>query len=224
MDYQVAERMFHQARELLPEMSVGDFIQLTSERSTTTMTTEVPSGTEEASEFEQAIESSRQACAAHEERMGWSQEYPDNIMLDEDFKLRLSAKRALRRFRAAKPYRHEGAAFIMLVDILYSDLSEIYGIPCPRIKHEGEWEGTSGGSNYDPSTHTITLKGKKSIITTLHEFAHARGYGEHGAVWWSVNIFRLLWPKSFEQLEAEGHFLNQPEQSEEDPNMGKDDN
>lgn len=43
-------------------------------------------------------------------------------------------------------------------------------------------------------------RARPSIITTLHEFAHANGFGEHGAVWYSTNVFRAAWPSAFSRL------------------------
>ena len=186
------------------------------------MTTAELTGTEEANMTDSRLEASRASCLAHEEQMGWPREYPDNPMVDEDFKMRLPLKRAVRRFRSLKPYRVSPEEFLVLVDVFYGDLADIYNIPHPEVVHEGEWEGSSGGSSYNSGTHTVTLRGKKSLITTLHEFAHARGYGETGAVWWSVNLFKTLWPKSFDQLEAEGHFMSVPgEEEEQDCSVAK---
>jgi hypothetical protein len=83
---------------------------------------------------------------------------------------------------------------------LYEALSAAYDVECPTVTHSGAWEGDSGSSCYRPGTHAITLQGQMSIITTLHEYMHARGYGESAAVWWSINAFRMHWPRSFARL------------------------
>jgi hypothetical protein len=67
----------------------------------------------------------------------------------------------------------------------------------------------SGNSSYDPLTHTITLRGKFSIITSLHEFGHARGFDEEDTVIWSVNIFKRLFPNSFIKLVGADHMMIQ---------------
>jgi len=67
---------------------------------------------------------------------------------------------------------------------------------------------SSGSSNYNPRSHTITLTGKFSMITSLHEFGHARGFDEVDAVIWSTNLFKRIFPKSFEKLGEHGHTLS----------------
>jgi hypothetical protein len=65
----------------------------------------------------------------------------------------------------------------------------------------------SGASNYRPACHTITLTGKLSVLTYLHEFAHARGADERQACRWSINLFRRCFPRSFARCRAVGHTL-----------------
>lgn len=49
---------------------------------------------------------------------------------------------------------------------------------------------------------------KPSIITALHEFAHALyGADETQACRWSVQLFRKTFPKAFAQLDWQGHML-----------------
>lgn len=60
---------------------------------------------------------------------------------------------------------------------------------------------------YNPEARTIYLS-KPSIITTLHEYAHALfGTSEKKACRWSVQLFAKVWPKAFAQLEWDGHCL-----------------
>ena len=61
--------------------------------------------------------------------------------------------------------------------------------------------------SYTPATHEIRLIGKLSVVTYLHEFAHARGADERQAVAWSVNLFARLFPRSFARLDQHGHTL-----------------
>jgi hypothetical protein len=63
------------------------------------------------------------------------------------------------------------------------------------------------GAHYHPESNTIHLN-KPSIITTLHEYAHALfGTSEKKACRWSVQLFAKVWPKSFANLEWNGHML-----------------
>ena len=150
----------------------------------------------------------RERAARHETRRGWSTDYPNHPMVDFTFRLKSSVRSALEAFSDAKPYRlqrryrrtRDASALMNAIRQLYRDLSEAYDIPCPTVVHDGPWEGPSTGSSYVIREHTVVLTGQLSIITTLHEYAHARGYGETAAVWWSVNAFRLVYPHSFAKL------------------------
>ena len=56
-------------------------------------------------------------------------------------------------------------------------------------------------STYNHHTRTITMVGKLSVITLLHEFAHALlGKREDFAQDWSINLFRIIYPRAFEGL------------------------
>ena len=70
--------------------------------------------------------------------------------------------------------------------------------------------GDSGGSCYEPG---MVRKGGHifmtgfSVVTYLHEFAHALGKDEYGACDWSVNLFRRIFPKSFGRCHFDGHMV-----------------
>ena len=68
----------------------------------------------------------------------------------------------------------------------------------------------STASNYDPRTHKITMVGRLSIITFLHEFAHSQGKDETGAVNWSLSLFKRVFPRAFAKLIADHHLLVVP--------------
>lgn len=63
--------------------------------------------------------------------------------------------------------------------------------------------GDSGSSSVCSISRTITMRGKLSVITFLHEFAHALlpGTGEEGARKWSLTLFKKVYPRAFERLE-----------------------
>lgn len=79
--------------------------------------------------------------------------------------------------------------------------------------------GNSAPSYYDSIERCITMIGKLSVITFLHEFAHALNPegGEDFARMWSLTLFRKVYPKSFERLymrsadPAEFYMLNPPD-------------
>jgi len=63
--------------------------------------------------------------------------------------------------------------------------------------------GDSGSSSFCSISRTITMRGKLSVITFLHEFAHALlpDTGEEGARKWSLTLFKKVYPRAFERLE-----------------------
>lgn len=62
--------------------------------------------------------------------------------------------------------------------------------------------------HYKPKTHTINICAPLSIISTLHEFAHSVfGADETIACRWSVQLFKLIAPRSFNNLTWKGHML-----------------
>lgn len=116
---------------------------------------------------------------------------------------------------------------------LVTRLSEIYDcrvptVDCSRdnrvIRGERSASRDSSRSNYNPSEHAITLCGRWSLLTLLHEYAHSRfGNSERKAVKWSVNLFRKAFPEKFDNLiQTDGsHFLSRPD-SAPPPDRGGD--
>ncbi len=85
---------------------------------------------------------------------------------------------------------------------LVAELAGVYKIEPPGVK-----TASLGGRKGMYQNGVIYLE-KLSIITLLHEFAHAAfGHSEYKAVEWSVNLFRKVFPKQFEKLEPKGHTL-----------------
>lgn len=144
----------------------------------------------------------RAAAVAEEERRKWTRGYPSTPMVDESFVLGEGALAALIFFRERKPFRATPLEYLAMVQELYDNLSIAYDMPTPEVSHEGTWDIPSYG-HYYPDAHHIVLKGRLSILTMLHEFGHAQGFGDTAATWWSVNAFRLVWPQSFAKLEVD---------------------
>ena len=94
---------------------------------------------------------------------------------------------------------------------VHQDLCRIYGKQT-RLRF-GLLDGScSGSSYYHPSSDVITLQGKLSVVTYVHEFAHALGKIEHGACRWSVNLFWKCFPEQFGYCQSEGHMLRRRRQ------------
>ena len=138
--------------------------------------------------------------------------YPETVIevVDESMRFRASALRAVRRFAEANPWRgtidERKDKFLQL----NRSLADAYNIDVPNLRF-GIIDGTSsGGSHYIPARHRIVLVGKLSVVTYLHEFAHARGMGERGACRWSINLFRRCFPNQYARLVGRGHMLIKP--------------
>jgi hypothetical protein len=93
---------------------------------------------------------------------------------------------------------------------LNAALARACGIPKPELVFHGLNGRNSRFSYYAPSQHRIALVGRLSVITYLHEFAHACGLGERGACAWSINLFRQVFPRQFGRLVHRGHLLVRP--------------
>ena len=134
--------------------------------------------------------------------------YPETVLevLNPPVKFRADVVEAVKRFARSKPYRgsldERGDKLI----VLHRELCAIYGKQTSLTLANIDG-GDSGGSLYRPATDSITVTGKLSVVTYLHEFAHALGRDERGAVRWSVNLFRLCFPRSFARCVSVGHVL-----------------
>lgn len=92
------------------------------------------------------------------------------------------------------------------IDALFSHLDAIY-LKHPVVIFRPD---SSLSSNFNPRTNTITMNGKPSIITALHEYAHALGEDEFGACVYSFQLFSAVFPKAYAKLKWCGHMLVKP--------------
>ena len=144
--------------------------------------------------------------------MTFAPDYPTS--LDEvihDVKYKRETLEALNLFKSFQPWKGDLVSRMDKFWQLHIELCRIYGVNIyldfdPSIMlNEG-----SGRSNFDPLTNTITLHGKLSVLTFLHEWGHVlKGSSERKACVWSVNLFRRVFPDNFDRLRhnARGHFL-----------------
>lgn len=141
--------------------------------------------------------------------MPYRANYPRTVReVLSDMKFKPAALRAVRAFAWSKPWRGTIAERKAKFRRLNRDLARAYGLPKPRLVfHHVEADRFSGASCYRPAVHTITLAGRLSVVTFLHEFAHARGYDERQACRWSLNLFRRVFPRSFARCQSDAHTL-----------------
>jgi hypothetical protein len=136
--------------------------------------------------------------------------YPATVqeVLAPALRFKPAALRAVQVFARSKPWRGTLARRKGKFCRLNGQLAAAYGIAEPRLEFAGVEAGTpSCRSNYRPAAHTITLAGKLSVVTYLHEFGHARGFDERRTCRWSLNLFRRCFPRSFARSRAVGHTL-----------------
>ena len=137
-------------------------------------------------------------------------DYPKTVqeVLVEGKKYRPAALRAVRKFAKSKPWSESLSERQTRFRQLNHDLAGAYGVAEPqlvfgKINRDGD---DSGSSCYIPAVQAIVVRGKLSVVTYLHEFAHhLYGHDERIACRWSVNLFRRCFPKSWEKLCFEGH-------------------
>jgi hypothetical protein len=142
--------------------------------------------------------------------MSFRRNYPATVqeVLDPAMKYRPAALGAVRVFAKSKPWRGTIAQRKANFRRLNCRLAAAYGIREPRLVFDHvERDADSGASSYWPMGHVITLHGRLSVLTYLHEFAHARGADERQACRWSINLFRRCFPRSFAHCRAVAHTL-----------------
>jgi hypothetical protein len=140
-------------------------------------------------------------------------QYPPNVrdVLDSKMTFNPSTLRAVRAFKRCHPWRGTHIERQEKFRGVVITLAEAYGISPPKMDFSGVDENKdSGSSHYIPAFHAIYFCGRLSVVTMLHEFAHALGKGEWEASRWSINLYRRIWPKQFARLHADGHMLRRP--------------
>jgi hypothetical protein len=140
--------------------------------------------------------------------MTFSLNYPQSIaeILDEAMKFRPATLEAVLRFKETYPWRGSVEERKQKFLWLHEQLCGIYGKET-TLQFKDLDGGSSGNSTYCRETDSITIRGRLSVVTYLHEFAHSLGRDEHGACRWSVNLFRKCFPRQFAKCSQDGHML-----------------
>lgn len=134
-------------------------------------------------------------------------QYPLRLedLVDGQMKFKAGTLRAVRAFAKSKPWQGTQQERIRKLKRLVRDLSRVYGIPRPYLDATGVNEGDSDASFYIPVFHTITLRGRLSVLTLFFCFAHAMEKSDYQASRWAVNLFRKCFPQSWHRLRFCGH-------------------
>lgn len=133
--------------------------------------------------------------------------YPKTVdeCLDPKMRFKRATLAAMRRFARSKPWRGDEFDKLCKLTALHWSLCRVYEVNTGLARYEGD--GPSFDSSFDSGRDVIELRGRLSVVTYLHEFAHALGKDEPGACRWSINLFRRFFPKSFARLRSVGHTL-----------------
>jgi len=140
-------------------------------------------------------------------------DYPksvENLDLDAvDLKPGLIA--AVKEFARSRPWRgsldERKAKFLRLNDAL----ATAHRVPAPRLIFEIDERVDSRRSVYIPALNTIIIRGRLSVVTFLHEWAHKMfGPSEFKACEFSLALFRKCFPNSWGRLRFEGHMAIRP--------------
>jgi len=134
--------------------------------------------------------------------MPYRANYPATVreVLSSRRKYRPGALKALRAFRRAKPWRGSEAERREKFKKLHRQLCRVYGVQ-PTLAFSRQEVAC-----YMPGRNRINLP-TLSVVTYLHEFAHARGADERQACGWSINLFRRMFPRYYARCRHDGHML-----------------
>ena len=128
--------------------------------------------------------------------------YPQAVIevLDDNMRFDAPTLAAVRWFAASNPWRGSQSSRKRKFRDLNRNLSTACDIVEPKLVFAHLNGGSSGASHYVPRDHRIVIVGKLSVVTFLHEFGHALGYGEREACRWSINLFRKCFPRQYSRL------------------------
>ena len=144
-----------------------------------------------------------------------SNQYPATVVevLDDQAEYPPELLRVVRLFAASNPWKGS----LRTRQQKFCQFNHLMAVAC-RIDEPllafGRLDGSSsssGASYYVPRDHRIVIVGKLSVVTYLHEFAHALGFDERKACRWSINLFRKCFPRQFSRLIHVGHMLIRPQ-------------
>jgi len=131
-----------------------------------------------------------------------------NEVLDENFKYKKGVIPALRMFKSYRTGEYPTEVRLAGMRILVVRICEVYEVIPSKVAAEDIDGSFSGRSSYSRSENLITMRGKLSIITLLHELAHCiYGAGETQATRWSVNLYKRVYPEQYAKLNHQGHCL-----------------
>jgi hypothetical protein len=144
--------------------------------------------------------------------MPYSPNYPSTIaeVLDPPVRFKPATIEAVRQFARSKPWRGSVEERKTKFNAVHAALCATYG-KTTKLLFSSIDGSDSGASCFMPFPDAIILSGRLSVVSYLHEFAHALGRDERGAVRWSASLFKRAFPRSFASCRHEGHMLRRGE-------------
>lgn len=136
-------------------------------------------------------------------------DYPARVedVLDPTLRFHPEVIRCVERFARSRPWQGTVAERRAKFRGLHVALADALDVKPPRLVMTRSDALDSGRSCYIPKLDTIILHGL-SVVTFLHEWGHRlHGRSERDACRWSVNLFRLCFPRSFAACRFDGHLL-----------------
>lgn len=128
-------------------------------------------------------------------------QYPSRPLINPQRRYKRGVVAAVKRFKQAGPWRGTLEHRQQKFEALHRDLCTIYGIDVTLHFWRISQHCQSGNGFADIARRNITLIGKLSVVTLLHEWAHIlHGSSEHTAVSWSVSLFARVWPRSAQRM------------------------
>jgi len=138
--------------------------------------------------------------------------YPESVQecIDDDMKFKPEVYKVLDKFRQSQPWRGTRGEMQYKLRVLNEDLAGVYGIPQPQLVFVEKFP--VGACCFPTSKPAVIMMepetdGRYSVVCFLHEFGHALGKNEKETCRWSINLFKRIFPKSFDNLEHKGHLL-----------------
>lgn len=141
-------------------------------------------------------------------------QYPTAPIVDTSAKFPRALLRALRAFRCDGPWRGTLPQRQAKFRAFHERLCDIFDKRVRLLLAIGKREKKHGNGFFESPPHgvprdfmlrtfpdhadgTIILQGKLSVVTLLHEWAHAMfGPDEHVATCWSLSLYARIWPKT----------------------------
>ena len=167
----------------------------------------------EAIQFPAKFEGSRGCLTARKYQIMVRDSYPATVLevLDAEITYPDELLCVMRIFAASKPWGGSIEDRKRKFSDINRMMAQACGIEMPTLAFGALNGGSSGSSFYSQRDHRIMLTGKLSVVTFLHEFAHALGMNEQDACKWSINLFRRCFPRQYSRLIHLGHTLIRPQ-------------